>query len=192
MSRSGEILERAARERLLAIARDGIRARLAGDDPNRAADGHAALDAPMGAFVSLYGRGHRLRGCIGTFSSSGPLRETVSEMAVSAAFRDPRFPPLEARELAELSVEISALSPLRPIDDPGEVEVGLHGLQVSRGHSRGVLLPQVATRYGWSREQFLEETCRKAGLPRDAWRDPETRISVFTAEVFGERDPGDA
>lgn len=185
-----DALDRPARRRLLGIAREAIRARLEGAEHVDTERDDPALEAPMGAFVSLHGPHDRLRGCIGTFVGSKPLRDTVAEMAEAAAFRDPRFSPLEPTDLPGVEVEISALSPLRRVENTSEIEVGRHGLEVSRGYHRGVLLPQVAVRHGWSRERFLEETCRKAGLPGDAWRDPETRIAVFTAEVFSERDLG--
>ena len=132
----------------------------------------------------------RLRGCIGSFVGTGPLIDTVREMAISASTRDPRFPPLTTAELEEVDLEISVLSPLRQIDDPSEIEVGRHGIFITRGFHSGVLLPQVATEYGWDRETFLEHTCAKAGLPADAWRDPETQIEVFEAQVFGEKERG--
>jgi len=141
-----------------------------------------------GAFVSLHRRGN-LRGCIGTFATDQPVVSTVREMAVAAASSDPRFPPLEDAELDDVDLEISVLSPRRIITSVDEIQVGVHGLSIARGAHRGVLLPQVASRYGWDRETFLEETCHKAGLPIDAWKDPATRIEIFTAEVFAEDDP---
>jgi len=107
-------------------------------------------------------------------------------MAVAAAFDDPRFPPLKAEELKDLELEISVLSPLKKIRDIHEIEVGKHGLYIVRGYHSGLLLPQVAIEYGWDRETFLEETCYKAGLPPDAWRDAQTEIYVFSADYFGE------
>jgi len=184
---SGELTV-AERRRLIDIARAALRARAAGEPPDVAGPGatDGALAQESGAFVSLHTRSGRLHGCIGCFCGRGPLTETVASMAVSAGFHDPRFPPVDASELDELEVEISVLSPLQPLSDPEEIEVGRHGIQISRGPRRGVLLPQVATQYGWDRRRFLEETCCKAGLPRDAWRDPATTIQVFTADVFSE------
>ncbi len=138
-----------------------------------------------GAFVSLY-HGPDLRGCIGSFERAAPLGEAVADLAVAAATRDPRFSPVSAGEIDELSIELSVLSPVRRVGSPDEVVVGLHGIVVSRGERRGVLLPQVAADHGWTREEFLDNTCLKAGLPLSAWRDPRTTIDVFTAEVFGE------
>jgi len=107
-------------------------------------------------------------------------------MAVAAAFEDPRFDPVTAAELPDLIVEISALTVPEPVPDPSEIEVGRHGLIVSRGARRGLLLPQVAPEWGWSREEFLERTCQKAGLPGAAWRDPATSVERFEAEVWSD------
>jgi AmmeMemoRadiSam system protein A len=139
-----------------------------------------------GAFVSLHRHG-RLRGCIGLIESSSLLTDTIARCAVSAALEDPRFDPLTAAELAGLEVEISVLSPLVTAR-PEEVEVGRHGLRIRQGYFSGLLLPQVASKYNWSRERFLAETCRKAGLHPEAWREPDTRLEIFTAEVFSEAD----
>jgi len=175
---------------LLRIARETI-----SDHLKRGGAGVAKADGQRlaehrGAFVSLHKRG-QLRGCIGTFVGRQPLVTTIQEMAVSASTRDPRFPPLSEAELGEVDLEISVLTPLRPIDDPQEIEVGRHGIYITRDFQSGVLLPQVATEYGWDRETFLEHTCMKAGLPRDAWRDPESKIEVFEAQVFGEKTNSD-
>ena len=127
-----------------------------------------------------------LKGCIGSFEAQRSLWETVHEMATAAATRDPRFAPVGARDLGRLDVEISVLSPPRLLRDPADIEIGRHGLEIRRGGARGLLLPQVATDHRLDRETFLSETCRKAGLPPDAWRHPETEIRVFEADVFGE------
>lgn len=147
----------------------------------------AALLQPAGAFVTLH-RGEQLRGCIGTFEAGAPLLDTVQRMAVAAAQSDPRFAPVRAEELDELTLEISVLSPLRPARAE-EVEVGVHGVFITRGANRGVLLPQVAVEHGWDRETFLQHTCLKARLPPEAWQEPGTRIEVFSAQVFGEDAP---
>jgi AmmeMemoRadiSam system protein A len=135
-------------------------------------------------------RGAELRGCIGTFRESDPIYRAVAEMGRAAAAEDPRFPRVTPEEVPELGVEISVLSPLRPVADPAEVEVGRHGVCVVEGARRGVLLPQVAVEWGWDRETFLDQTCRKAGLPPDAWRHG-AQILVFEAEVFGTADAED-
>jgi len=141
------------------------------------------LREKCGAFVTLHKMG-RLRGCIGYIESLKPLYQTICECAMAAALRDPRFDAVTTEELPILHVEISVLSPLVEIT-PDQVEVGRHGLLISRGGQRGVLLPQVPVEWKWNREQFLEETCLKAGLPPDAWRHG-AKIQAFTAQVFGE------
>jgi AmmeMemoRadiSam system protein B/AmmeMemoRadiSam system protein A len=145
------------------------------------------LKKERGAFVTLKIAGN-LRGCIGYIIPVKPLYLTVQEVAESAALRDPRFPPVSISELPKLEYEISALSPIREIDDVKEIEVGKHGIIIKRGYHQGLLLPQVATEYGWDREEFLAHTCQKAGLPLDAWEKEGTQISIFSAEVFGEED----
>ena len=141
---------------------------------------------PAGAFVTLHCRG-RLRGCVGLPRPNLPLGETVAQATVSAACNDPRFAPIGTVELPDVEIEISVLSEARPIS-PRSVEVGRHGLIVIRGSGRGLLLPQVATERGWAVERFLEECRLKAGLPADAWQDPETQLLAFEAEVFSERE----
>jgi hypothetical protein len=146
----------------------------------------AELLAPGAAFVTLH-QGEDLRGCIGTFQADQSLAEAIREMAVSAATRDPRFRPVPRGELEHIRIEISVLSSRRPVEHPlRDIQVGTHGIYVTRAAHRGVLLPQVATEQGWDVLTFVEQTCRKAGLPADAWRASDTRIEVFTAQVFGE------
>ena len=148
--------------------------------------GSEVLQRPGGAFVTLRQRG-RLRGCIGQFASQDPLIEVVRYCAKAAALEDPRFEPVRAEELAELELEISVLSAAQEILIE-DIEIGRHGLIVARGWQRGVLLPQVAAEFHWTAERFVEETCAKAGLERDAWRDSATRVYAFTAEVFRESE----
>ncbi|MBN2498219.1 MAG: AmmeMemoRadiSam system protein A [Deltaproteobacteria bacterium] len=190
MDRSADRLSEEERVELLSLARETIRKKITKGRLEPLEPPSGKLARPCGAFVSLHKRGD-LRGCIGTFVSSRPLQDTVAEMAISAATRDPRFPPVTEPELAEIDVEISVLSPLREIDDPADIEVGRHGIYISRGLRSGVLLPQVATEYGWDRETFLQHTCLKAGLPPDAWRELGTKIELFEAEVFGEKERGE-
>lgn len=142
------------------------------------------LRQPGGAFVTLHRRG-RLRGCVGQLPSKDPLIEVVAHCAKAAALEDPRFKPVRAEEVAEIEIELSILSALEDATLE-KIEAGKHGLVVSRGWQRGVLLPQVATEFKWQAARFLEETCLKAGLEREAWKDPQTRIQAFTAEVFSE------
>ena len=144
----------------------------------------ACLSLRRGVFVTLEVHGN-LRGCIGVVEARDPLGESIVHCAQGAAFRDPRFTPLRAEEIPGLQIEISVLSDIFPIN-LGEIEIGKHGLVISTKGNRGLLLPQVATENKLSRESFLAETCHKAGLPRDAWRDPATRIDAFTCEIFHE------
>jgi AmmeMemoRadiSam system protein A len=142
----------------------------------------SALGEPRGAFVTLY-RSGRLRGCVGQVESPGPLAEVVARSAMNAALYDPRFSPVTTEEVATLDIELSVLSTLQPISAEAII-AGEHGLMVVRERNKGLLLPKVAAERQWSAQRFLEETCVKAGLPRDAWRDPGTQVLGFTAEVF--------
>jgi len=177
-------LSEADRRALLELARRAIVAAVflekrAEDIPQR-----GIFAEKRGVFVTLHARG-RLRGCIGVVEAFEPLGESVTRCAASAAQHDPRFLPVGPEDFPELEIEISLLSLLEPIrlDD---IEIGKHGLLVSRGSKRGLLLPQVAVERKFGREEFLEETCRKAGLSTQAWQDPETQILGFTCEVFSE------
>jgi AmmeMemoRadiSam system protein A len=177
-------LTEAERKTLLETARRSIAARFEGMRLP-VPEATPALGTPCGAFVTLKIQG-RLRGCIGHITATAPLIETVRDVALSSAFDDPRFPPLARDELERVRIEVSVLSPFRRTRDPAEIRVGTHGILVRRGGRSGLLLPQVATEQGWEREEFLVHTCRKAGLPDDAWRDPDTTIEIFSAVVFGE------
>ncbi len=140
---------------------------------------------PRGAFTTIYCQG-QLRGCVGYVLAVISLYRTVAETARAAAFEDTRFQPVTLEEARALEVSLSILSPLRVVK-PEEVEIGVHGLVVSYGGRRGLLLPQVPVEHGWDRLTFIEQTCQKAGLPRDAWKNGAT-LEAFTAEVFGDRD----
>src|SRR5581483_10676829 len=182
---SAAISEYSAEERqlLLQLARSSILCALQDREPPPfAASPH--LSEPRGAFTTLYARG-RLRGCVGYPTPVLPLYRTVIETARAAALEDPRFRPVTPEEAGDLRISISVLSPLAPIR-ADEVEVGRHGLVVSDGIRRGLLLPQVPVEHGWDRMTFLEQTCRKAGLHDDAWRNRDITIEAFTAEVFGD------
>jgi AmmeMemoRadiSam system protein A len=179
-----------ARRWLLEWARRVIRAYLGGERVPDPTEQPAEVEARRPCFVSLHTRAGELRGCIGTFDDSEPLWYAVRSMAISAATRDPRFAPMRPEEVADVVIEISALSPRVPIRAE-DVVVGQHGLWVSRRGRHGVLLPQVPEPYGWDRVEFLEHTCAKAGLPRHAWKDPETLLEAFEAEVFSEPHGGD-
>jgi AmmeMemoRadiSam system protein A len=184
------------RRLLLADARETIAAKLEGREPRyRPDDGgktapNSALRQPCGAFVTLHknsGGGDRsLRGCIGRMTANLPLEETVRLMAREAAFGDPRFPPLRPGELEQCHIEISALSPMTVCPDPQQVEVGVHGLYLTRGGWSGVLLPQVPVEQGWNRQEYLDYICIKAGLPPESYNAPDATLYTFTAAVFGE------
>ena len=171
---------------LLKTARESIQSTLENRDP-RYGEPPRELMRPFALFVTLHTKG-RLRGCIGTLEASKPLFEAVKEYAIASAFRDPRFPPLGAKELSDLSVEISVLSPLEKVQSVDEIQIGSHGLYVKQGMRSGVLLPQVAVEQRWDREQLMQNTCRKAGLPPDAWNRDDVVFYLFTAEVFGEEE----
>ncbi|MBP1608756.1 MAG: hypothetical protein H6Q04_991 [Acidobacteria bacterium] len=143
------------------------------------------LQDHKGAFVSLH-EGGQLRGCIGQLAPDRELFKVVQSCVLSAALEDPRFLPVKADEVPDLNIEISVLTPFQRLRDIEAIEIGKHGLLVTRGIHRGLLLPQVATEYGWDRQTFLEQTCRKAGLPETAWKDAETIVHTFEAEVFAE------
>jgi AmmeMemoRadiSam system protein A len=144
------------------------------------------LKQKCGAFVTLHEKNGALRGCIGYVEPIKPLLQTVMDMAVACSTRDPRFHPVTSDELPKLDLEISVLSPLEEVGDMENICIGQHGLLVKKGYSSGLLLPQVATEFGWNRLQFLKETCRKAGLPGDAWKHPDTKLYMFSAQVFGD------
>lgn len=173
------------KEVLLDIAKKAIEAEINHKEIPELIIDSENLKQKRGAFVTLK-KGGQLRGCIGYIKAYKPLGETVQEMAIAAAFNDPRFPSLKSDELQYLTFEISVLSPFKRIKDVNEIEVGKHGLYIVRGCNSGLLLPQVAIEYEWDRETFLKETCHKAGLPLQAWMDEETEIYIFSAEYFGD------
>jgi AmmeMemoRadiSam system protein A len=171
------------KKQLHCIARSVIESKTAGTPTPAFEASTPTLKEKRGAFVSLHSKG-QLRGCIGYIHAVKPLYQTIQEMALAAAFQDPRFPPLGKDELGDLDIEISVLTPMREIIDINEIEVGTHGLMIVMGNYSGLLLPQVATEYGWNREEFLGHTCMKAGLPASAWTDKNAKIFVFSADVF--------
>jgi uncharacterized protein len=181
---SDGMLSATERAALLWIARASVRHHLGlGALPDL--PGYGPLASARGAFVTLHVAGE-LRGCIGSFQARDSLAHTVSAMAVSAASEDPRFPPLRPDELDDLRVRVSALAPCCPMRDPSELQIGRHGLLVRKGWHRGALLPVVAVERRWDASTFLKHACLKAGLPPDAWRDPEATVEIFGAEEFGE------
>jgi len=173
------------RRELLALARDAIASRLENQPPPRPARESGVLQEPRAVFVTLTTDG-MLRGCIGHVEPVDPLWMSVRSNAVAAAFRDPRFRPLERDELRRVKIEISVMSPLERLDDPSSITVGVHGLVIERGPARGLLLPQVARDQRWDRQTFLEHTCRKAGLDPGCGQDPQSTIHTFTVECFAE------
>ncbi|MDA3940945.1 MAG: AmmeMemoRadiSam system protein A [Spirochaetia bacterium] len=140
---------------------------------------------PLGSFVTLHIDG-TLRGCIGHMLPVRALIEDIKILAKESAFRDPRFPSLSLKELELIDIEISVLSPLE-VSSPKKIVVGKHGIIMKNGYNSGVLLPQVPVEQGWNREEFLSNTCRKAGMSTDCWKDPKTQIETFTAVIFGEK-----
>jgi AmmeMemoRadiSam system protein A len=177
------MLDERDRTTLLGIARRAIRAYVNGELPPPAHPTDS-LDQPAGAFVTVHIHGE-LRGCIGHIEANRPLAEVVADCAVAACSTDPRFPAVTAGEVPHLDLEVSVLGPLEPVTDPGDITIGRHGLVVEMGWHRGLLLPQVATEWNWDRVKFLEQTCHKAGLPRDAWKNG-AKVWKFDAEVFSE------
>lgn len=171
------------RRALLDLARASIASQVTG--------GGAVMPGPLelpdasGVFVTIKRRG-QLRGCLGTLQNRAGLAAEVARCAADSASEDPRFPPVSREELPDLTLEISVLGPLESIDArPDAFTIGVHGLVAEQGLHRGLLLPQVATEWGWDSEQFLRQTCVKAGLPPDAWR-RGARFFRFAAEVFGD------
>ncbi|MFH1777916.1 MAG: AmmeMemoRadiSam system protein A [Candidatus Omnitrophota bacterium] len=172
------------KKRLLEIARSSIQEFLTKKCDLKITEHDPVLNTHKGAFVTITLNG-KLRGCIGHITSDRPLYQTVSEMAVSAAVSDPRFSPLTGDEINRIQLEISVLSELEKITEPEKIIVGQHGILIRKGFYSGLLLPQVAVEYNWTREEFLEHTCFKAGLDKDDWK-KDVDIYIFSAEVFGE------
>jgi AmmeMemoRadiSam system protein A len=183
-------LSEADRRALLELARRAITEGVLLQRPLAAIPDSGIFVERRGAFVTAHVRA-RLRGCIGIVDPVDPLGEIIAHCAAGAALHDPRFPPVRAEELDDLKIEISLLSLLERIS-PDRVEIGRHGLLISREGKRGLLLPQVAVEHKLTREQFLDETCRKAGVPPKSWQDPATEIYGFTCEVFSEARSGPA
>jgi hypothetical protein len=175
-------------QRLLEIAKQAVENYIKKEETIKIQENNKSLNEPLGVFVTLK-KNEELRGCIGTFEPETPLYENVIEMAIAAATQDPRFNPVKEDELDDLEYEISVLSPLKKVDSYKDVEIGKHGVQIKKGSRSGVFLPQVATENNWDRDKFLSVLCsQKAGLSSDCWKDPETEIYVFTAQVFSDKD----
>jgi AmmeMemoRadiSam system protein B/AmmeMemoRadiSam system protein A len=169
---------------LLALARDTLTQFLRSNTVPPFSTTDPGLLQERGAFVTLKEKGE-LRGCIGEMISHKPLYLTIQATSVKAALADPRFPPVKAEELSEITLEISVLGPMEPINDVSQIQVGTHGLFIVKGQNQGVFLPQVPVEQGWDRNRYLEELCGKAGLPEGCWRE-NAKLYAFTAEVFGE------
>jgi len=177
----------AQKQTLLAVARDTVEAVINRRPAQKAESDDPQLNAPCGCFVTLKNHG-RLRGCIGQFISESPLIELVAEMAKASATSDPRFlaDPITAGELEQLDIEISVLSPLQRTDEPLSLRLGIDGIYIKKGGASGCFLPKVATETSWSKEEFLSYCCaHKAGLAPDAWKEADTEVYLFTADVFG-------
>lgn len=172
---------------LLQIARKSIEEEFGRESFNFNQQLPKSLYQQYGAFVTLSIDGE-LRGCIGYIFSDKPLFELIHKVAKKSAFEDPRFYPLTEEELDSIEIEISVLSPPKRISSIEEIKVGEHGLIIQKGPFHGLLLPQVATKYNWNVKEFLEHTCQKAGLSKNEWKDPDTIIEIFTAEVFSESE----
>jgi len=186
--KGGNMLNNQQRKKLLKIARESIETYLKTAKKLVVNESDPALNKIMGAFVTLNKHGE-LRGCIGNLAGSGPLYLTVRDMAIEAAVGDPRFSALTLSELKDIEIEISALSILERVDSVARIELGKHGVLVRKGYQSGVFLPQVATETGWSKEEFLSNLCaQKAGLAADAWKDKNTELYIFSAEVFSEKE----
>jgi AmmeMemoRadiSam system protein A len=170
---------------LLQIARSSVRSYLANEPVGLPEIQSGALTEQRGIFVSIH-QGDELRGCIGSIHTAAPLYRSASECAISAAVGDPRFVPLLSTDLSRVEFEISVLSPVERIRKLVYIEIGKHGLMVTKKAARGVLLPQIATAFGWDQETFLQEACKKAGLQPEEWKDGAI-VHRFSALVFGER-----
>ena len=180
-------MNEAQKHTLLKVARDTVEAVINRRPMQKPKSGDPELNVPGGCFVTLKNHG-RLRGCIGQFTSDDPLIELVAEMAKASATGDTRFlaNQISPNELKQLDIEISVLSPLERTDDPLSLRLGIDGIYIKKGYTSGCFLPQVATETGWDKEEFLSSCCaHKAGLTPDAWRDPDTEVYLFTADVFG-------
>jgi len=180
-------LSEASQDYLLRISRVAIQTHLvSGIEPFIPPPTEKERFQKRGAFVTLY-HNKRLRGCVGYVQPVTPLFRVVTQCSVSAAVEDKRFPPLKLRELSAIEIELSVLSALQEVKNPLDIEIGRHGLLISHEAQQGLLLPQVAVEHGWKHEQFLEQTCRKAGLQIAVWRNG-ARLQRFTTTVFREKE----
>jgi AmmeMemoRadiSam system protein A len=189
---SEPVISRDEQEKLLRWVRATIEAAVRGQAPKEIDELEVSerLRAPHGVFVTLK-KGGELRGCIGRMDFERPLWMNALTAAVASALEDPRFPPVQPKELGEIAIEISILNPPEVLPRPELFDVTRHGIIVEKGWRHGLFLPKVAVEQGWDATKTLEMVCWKAGLPSDAWRDPAARLQVFTAFDFAEEGHGD-
>lgn len=181
------VLDDNEKRELLRIARATLKEFLISGRIPPGAPHRPSLVAPAGTFVTLH-LGDKLRGCIGTATETQPLYKAIQEMTIAAASRDPRHEPIAADEIPGVTIEISVLGERVRVRGPEEIEIGRHGLTIAVGGRRGLLLPGVAVTNKWDASTFLARTCEKAGVAPDAWRDAESVIEAFPAQVFNDRD----
>ncbi len=180
------MLNTVQKNRLLEIARQSIISFVKNNKRQVFKESDPVLNELLGAFVTIHENG-QLRGCIGSMIGQGPLYKTVADMAIESATGDPRFPSVSPDELDKIDIEISVLSEMKRVKNASEINVPPCGVLIKKGSRSGVYLPQVATETGWTKEEFLTSLCiDKACISPDAWRDPDTELYSFTAEVFGE------
>ncbi|MBU0700081.1 AmmeMemoRadiSam system protein A [bacterium] len=180
------MLDRSQQICLLNIARNTIEAYLKRKEILEWKVSDPELVICRGVFVSLH-KGHQLRGCIGYIQPIEPLYEAVIKMAIAASTQDWRFSPVTMQELDDITIEITVLSELTPIQNISQIEINTHGVQLTIGNHSAVFLPQVAKEQGWNKEELLQYLCRKAGLSDDDWKMPDARLSIFSGQVFGEK-----
>lgn len=178
-------LSQGEKKTLLRLARETISAKLNNEDLQIPAIIEKRLNQRTGVFVTLLKKG-KLRGCIGYMQTDKPLYQSVQELAEAAAFHDPRFQPLKREELPDIQIEMSVLSGFEKISNIKRIKTRHHGILVRHGDYQGILLPQVAEKYNWGRETFLQHACVKANLPKEDWKNPETELFIFTAQIFEE------
>lgn len=180
------MLSKHQKKSLLKLARRVIEAELKEETIGFSQPEDEIFNEKMGGFVTLHSHG-KLRGCIGYVEGFKSIYHTIIDMAKSAAFHDPRFSPISLKEMDEIEIEISLLSPLEKFKDINEIEIGKHGLLFKSGMASGLLLPQVAVEWGWNVEEFAEQTCRKAGMNLNCWQRSDCDKYRFEAVIFSEK-----
>ena len=183
---TSEPLDEEAKKEALEIARQTLQKYLTERKIPEITPENKALFNPLGCFVTLRKNG-QLRGCIGEFEPKDPLYKVIQRTAIEATTNDPRFLPVTAKELPEIKIEISVMTPKKKIDNWQEIELGKHGVVIQKGFRAGTFLPQVASETGWNLEEFLSHLCaEKAGLPSDCYKDSSTNLYIFEAQIFKE------